>query len=47
MVFQNSNEYLNPRLTLKESLFEILIKKFDRAEIMKKALELMREVGLA
>lgn len=46
MVFQNSNEYLNPRLTLKESLFEILIKKFDRAEIMKKALELMREVGL-
>lgn len=28
MVFQNSNEYLNPRLTLKESLSEILIKKY-------------------
>ena len=46
MVFQNSNEYLNPRLTLKESLSEILIKKYSRAEILKKSLELMREVGL-
>lgn len=47
MVFQNSSEYLNPRLKLKETLSEILSRKYSRAETAQKAAELMKAVGLA
>lgn len=46
VVFQNSKEYLNPRLSLREMLYEILRKEYPASELSEKAENIIREVGL-
>lgn len=47
IVFQNSREYLNPRATLREMLYEILKKEYRGAELEKKAREAMTGADLS
>lgn len=47
VAFQNSRERLNPSLTLREQLYEVLRREFDRNQLAQKAAELMELVGLS
>ena len=44
--FQNSNELLNPLLTIREQLYEVLIKKYPKKELDRIVKELLDDVGL-
>jgi peptide/nickel transport system ATP-binding protein len=46
VVFQNSKEYLNPRLTLREMLGEILKKEYSPKDAAQRACTVMELVGL-
>lgn len=46
VVFQNSKEYLNPRLTLREMLDEVLKKEYAPKDAAQRACDLMEQVGL-
>ena len=46
IVFQNSREYFNPSLSMREILYEILKKQFSGETLPLRAKELMQSVGL-
>jgi peptide/nickel transport system ATP-binding protein len=45
-VFQNTKECLNPRMTLKNQLYEVLLKKYNHKEAYEKAKSVLKEVNL-
>jgi peptide/nickel transport system ATP-binding protein len=45
-VFQNPKECLNPRMTLKTQLYEVLLKKYNHKEAYEKAKSILKEVNL-